>query len=73
MDEFVLDNSIGYNFNIVANLLKRELNEQLKRELNEQLKRENIDVLAEQCVLLFRLHERGSMNQQDLGYGNLKR
>jgi hypothetical protein len=50
MDEFVLDNSIGYNFNIVANLLKRELNEQLKRE--------NIDVLAEQCALLFRLHER---------------
>ncbi|MCF0060406.1 MarR family transcriptional regulator [Dyadobacter chenwenxiniae] len=58
MKEFVLDDSIGYNFNIVANLLKRELNEQLRRE--------NIDVMAEQWALLFRLHERGSMNQQDL-------
>lgn len=58
MEEFVLDNSIGYNFNIVANLLKRELNEQIKLE--------NINVMAEQWALLYRLHERGSMNQQDL-------
>ena len=58
MEEFSLDDSVGYSLNIVANLLKRELNEQFKQE--------GIDVLAEQWALLFRLQERGSMNQQEL-------
>ena len=58
MDAFSLDESVGYTLNIVANLLKRELNEEFRRE--------EIDVLAEQWALLFRLQERGSMNQQEL-------
>ena len=57
-DAFALDESAGYTLNIVANLLKRELNEEFKRA--------GIAVLAEQWALLYRLHERGSMNQQDL-------
>ncbi len=58
MEAFSLDESVGYTLNIVANLLKRELNEEFRRE--------GIDVLAEQWALLFRLQERGSMNQQEL-------
>jgi len=58
METFSLDESVGYTLNIVANLLKRELNEEFKRE--------GIDVLAEQWALLFRLQERGIMNQQEL-------
>ena len=58
MDAFSLDESVGYTLNIVANLLKRELNDEFRRE--------GIDVLAEQWALLLRLQERGSMNQQEL-------
>ncbi len=58
MDVFVLDESVGYTLNIVANLLKRELNDEFKRD--------GIEVLAEQWALLYRLQERGSMNQQEL-------
>ena len=58
METFSLDESVGYTVNIVANLLKRELNELFRQE--------GIDVLAEQWALLFRLQERGSMNQQEL-------
>jgi DNA-binding MarR family transcriptional regulator len=58
MEEFILDQSVGYTLNIVANLLKRELNDELQRA--------GIDILAEQWALLYRLHERGSMNQQEL-------
>jgi DNA-binding MarR family transcriptional regulator len=58
MEDFILDQSVGYTLNIVANLLKRELNDEFQRE--------GIDVLAEQWALLYRLHERGGMNQQEL-------
>ncbi|OUJ68772.1 MarR family winged helix-turn-helix transcriptional regulator [Hymenobacter crusticola] len=58
MEDFVLDQSVGYTLNIVATLLKRELNEEFQRA--------GIDLLAEQWALLYRLHERGSLNQQEL-------
>ncbi|WP_128544748.1 MarR family winged helix-turn-helix transcriptional regulator [Larkinella soli] len=55
---FSLDDSIGYTFNTVANLLKRELNEAFRQA--------GIDILAEQWALLFRLREQPGMNQQEL-------
>ena len=58
MNTFSLDDSVGYTVNIIANLLKRELNEEFKRE--------GIDVLAEQWALLLRLQERADINQLEL-------
>jgi DNA-binding MarR family transcriptional regulator len=58
MSQFSLDDSVGYTFNIVANLLKKELNEEFKRV--------GLDILAEQWALLYRLNEKGGINQQEL-------
>lgn len=58
MNAFSLDDSVGYTINIIANLLKRELNEEFKRE--------GIDVMAEQWALLLRLQEQADMNQLEL-------
>ena len=58
MTVFSLDDSVGYTINIMANLLKRELNEEFKRE--------GVEVMAEQWALLLRLQERAGMNQLEL-------
>lgn len=58
MSAFPLDDSVGYTVNIVANLLKRELNDEFKRE--------GVEVMAEQWALLLRLQERAGMNQLEL-------
>lgn len=58
MGAFSLDDSVGYTINIIANLLKRELNEEFKRE--------GIEVMAEQWALLLRLQEQPDMNQLEL-------
>ena len=58
MNAFSLDDSGGYTINIIANLLKRELNEEFKQE--------GIEVMAEQWALLLRLQEQPDMNQLEL-------
>ncbi len=58
MNAFSLDDSVGYTINIIANLLKRELNEEFKQE--------GIEVMAEQWALLLRLQEQPDMNQLEL-------
>ncbi|SOD97702.1 MarR family winged helix-turn-helix transcriptional regulator [Spirosoma fluviale] len=58
MNVFSLDDSVGYTINIIANLLKRELNDEFKRE--------GVEVMAEQWALLLRLQERAGMNQLEL-------
>ena len=58
MNAFSLDDSVGYTINIIATLLKRELNEEFKRE--------GIEVMAEQWALLLRLQEQADMNQLEL-------
>lgn len=58
MNVFSLDDSVGYTINIIANLLKRELNEEFKRE--------GVEVMAEQWALLLRLQERAGINQLEL-------
>jgi DNA-binding MarR family transcriptional regulator len=58
MTNFSLDDSPGYLFNVVASLFKRELNDQFRQA--------GIDVLAEQWPLIYRIYEKGGINQQDL-------
>ncbi|MCK8495830.1 MarR family transcriptional regulator [Spirosoma sp. RP8] len=58
MNVFSLDDSVGYTINIIANLLKRELNEEFKRD--------GVEVMAEQWALLLRLQEHPGMNQLEL-------
>ena len=58
MTVFSLDDSVGYTINIIANLLKRELNEEFKRE--------GVEVMAEQWALLLRLQEQAGINQLEL-------
>lgn len=58
MSVFSLDDSVGYTISIIANLLKRELNDEFKRE--------GVEVMAEQWALLLRLQERAGINQLEL-------
>jgi DNA-binding MarR family transcriptional regulator len=58
MTSFSLDDSIGYTFNIIATLLKRELNEEFRRA--------GLDIMAEQWALIYRLYQQDGINQQEL-------
>ena len=58
MKHFLLDNSIGFNTNAAANLLKKELNKKFVDA--------GIDLTAEQWMILNRLWENDGVSMSDL-------